>query len=306
MAQELDNFYEFFMLKTVIKKYFPNNTNIRVLGNNFIDSYYFMLIEELNISGNKADTEYYLIVENCKKPVIVQLKKTDEQSDYIKFEKKHFRKSIGEKIFKILAQRGICTQEHIALSESTNPLLIHRLNACLYKNILGLEVHHNNKDKTDNYIINLTPIKHKLHDFLDRQQGGEYEILTKRLHKKFVQEVEKLGIKRNTLSNRNEIVLAVLLDLNYGKSVKKITNKNIKKTKVYQIKRHYFYIKDFIKYFCDVLNKKIELFDGIDTKILCKHFYFSLSKKMEIISNREFRLFVFEFFKDYKKRHKRS
>ena len=298
MTEPLADLYEIFLLEKIKRDYLSKYDKFEILGAKFIYTYFCVLVEVKNIFKQ----EYYFIVENLKDSVIFQLKRTDEQSPYIKFEKKHFRNRVGEKIFDILAKRGLCTQEHIALSSGTNPLSIHRLITCLYQNIIGLEVHHNNKNKADNRISNLSPITHKYHDFLDKQQGEKYEKLTSILHKNFREKVCKEDEKRNTLANRKEIVLDVLGDLASGKSVKDISNEKIKKTKIYELKKYYFYLNEFINYLREFINLKFVLLNGNLSNLNIENFIFNCSEKLNSCSTLEFKTFLIDFFKTHDKK----
>ena len=62
------------------------------------------------------------------------------------------------------------------------------------------------------------------------------------------------------------IVFEVLYGLSQGKKVKELTSKKIKKTKIYEFKKHYFYLEEFFNFLENVNTEWREHFDGILSK----------------------------------------
>ena len=85
----------------------------------------------------------------------------------------------------------------------------------------------------------------------------QFTIETKRLHEAFKKSL-KIN-KRNTLSNRDEVVFEILLDLDKGLSPSEIVSNwdnKIGLTKVYEIKNHYFYLKEFLDFLYNLIFKE--------------------------------------------------
>lgn len=264
MLEHLERLYYCFLVKKLYKSNHYQNPNYRILGANFVNGYFLVVSEEYTSEKDTNNPDYYLLVENCKKPYKIQLQRTEQDSPYIKIDKNHFKKNVDEKVLHLLAKQGLCTEIDIALSNNTNPYLLHRLVVCLYSNILNLEVHHNYKNKRDNHISCLTPVESGYHKKLDKFPEPKFSEVTNKLYKEFEDLIFKKS--RDTLASRLNIVFKILYKLSQGKSVKELTSKKIKKTKIYELKKHYFYLKEFFDFLENVNTEWREPLDGILSK----------------------------------------
>lgn len=242
MNNFLKYLYRIFIRDKVEKLYLSEGKIYEVLGENFLNGYYFLVLKVKEY----CDSKYYLIVENCKTPLFIELKITDKHSEYVKIDKVALKNVLPKNILYTLAKNGLCTTIENTMKEGTNPFTIHRLTMCLYKNILGLTVHHNDKNKYNNAITNLTPLDNFTHQKLDVKPEPAFTQLTQKYNKEF--EVKYFKAKRNTLANRGENLLTILQKLHEGHQVKDIVSKQYKKSKIYEVKSHFYHIKEFTIY----------------------------------------------------------
>lgn len=258
----LKNLYKDYIRSLTNDKYKElQNKNYKVIGENILENYYFLLLE----NNDSEKIRYYLIIENCKKSQIIYLKRNSSNSRYYTFNKNVLKANMPA--FKRLIKRGLFKNINSGCSKLNNLASIHRLNMCLYKNILNLEVHHNDKNKNNNHITNLTPIDEYIHDELDLMEEPEFSILTSNYNNEFIQELRK--IDRDTLASRDNIILEVISLLNKNlkpKQIAKILKNKIKKSKIYEIKNYFYYALDFIEYLKKHIINGFEHFDGIFNK----------------------------------------
>lgn len=233
------------------------NHNCNIIGENILGNYYFLLLED----NNFVNPTYYLLVENCKNPQFIHLKRSSTNSHYYTFNKNVLK--VNMPAFKRLVKNGLFKNIKSGFSELNNLASIHRLNMCLYKNILTLEVHHNDKNKQNNSITNLTPIDEYRHDELDLMEEPEFSILTSKYNKEFIEELK--STERDTLASRDNIVLEVLMLLNKNlkpSTISKILKNKIKKSKIYEIKSYFYYLSDFITYLNSYASSCVSSFNG--------------------------------------------
>lgn len=252
----LEKLYRLFLRDKINEKYQFSYSEVMILGENILNGYYFITL--IDSEGELFKSYNKLIVENCKTPSSVLINKFQGCLDsYERFNKSSLSSKLESKAFNTLINNGLFQNLKSGKSLLDNITTMHRLNCCIYSNILGLEVHHGNKIKCSNQISNLTPIEKSLHDELDIFEEPDFSIKTKFLHEQF-----KKGLKfqkRNTLSSRDEIVFEILLDLDIGLKPLEIFSKwknKIGLTKIYEIKNHYFYLKEFLKFLYDLMFKE--------------------------------------------------
>lgn len=260
MTNIIKRIYNKFLQEKITEKYIKQyGKNVIILGANFLNNYYIVLFQNLGENKNYRLGENYLIIENCDNPQKIYLKLYDPASEYLK-SRKHCIDNICPEVFTLLLNRGLYMKYDAGL-KGDNLFSLHRLNMCLYTNISVIyEVHHNNKHKDQNEISNLTPIHKDIHKELDLMQGEDFTINTNILHNQFKTNIIKHP--KNTLANRDKNILNILYGLSIGKSVKELESKKIRKTKIYEIKKNYYYLKDFIKYLENIMNITFEEFNG--------------------------------------------
>lgn len=252
----LEELYKLFIRDKINEKYQISYSERLILGENLLNGYYFLTcIEEdgiLNQTFNK------IIVENCKNPSIIEINKFKGKSNvYERFNKNALKTHLEPKAFNTLINNGLFQNLESGKSIIDNITTMHRLSSCIYSNISGLEIHHGNKRKCSNQISNLTPIEKSLHDEIDMLDEPEFSIRTKELHNDFKKSLKIQ--KRNTLSSRDEIILAILLDFDNALTPLEVASKwknKIGLTKIYEIKNHYFYLKDFLKFLYSLMFKE--------------------------------------------------
>lgn len=260
MTNFLEKLYRDFLRNKIHQKYIYNNPNYFVLGENILNGYYYVLLSEW---GDER-YEYSLIIENCKHPDCKHIQ-LSHNPEYDIFKKSALKNIIPKKAFETLIKNGLFKDINSGYDRKKDNLAaIHRLNMCMYTDIKELEVHHNNKKKRDNFITNLTPIHKPLHYELDNMPEPQFSRVTSELHNNFKKDLHKQ--KRNTLSNRDELVIEILILLSKGLKPEKIAKKyrnRIQKSKIYQIKRYYFYLDEFLNYLYNLAVKGISTLDGI-------------------------------------------
>ena len=253
MTKHLNRLYKNFIREKISNQYLAQRKGYLILGDGFINGYYLAIISINNEYSNVQN--YYLIIDNCKTPKIIELKQTEQASQYVKLDKPYLLKNMPVNILYYLAKQGLCTTKNNAIKKESNPYLLHRLVMCLYYNIIGLTVHHNNKNPQVNHINNLTPLEDTLHKRLDRiENSALYQDKTNFYHQKFKETCFKLT--KNTLASRDSNVLTILHKLYLNIPVRNIICSKYKQTKVYEIKRHYFYLVEFINYIKSLIDKE--------------------------------------------------
>lgn len=292
MNKFLKYLYRTFIRDKVQELYLSEGKIYKVLGENFLNGYYFLVLEVKEFSF--SNTDYYLIVENCKTPLFIQLKITDKESDYVKIDKIALKNALPKNILEILAKNGLCTTVENTTKEGTNPFTIHRLTMCLYKNILGLTVHHNDKDKLNNVINNLTPLEAWKHQKLDTQPEPKYYFETSEFHETFVDEYFKQ--KRDTLASRGRNLLTILNKLHKGYPIKEIVSKEYKKSKVYEVKRHFYYLNEFIKFLITFKRLTREKLNGKPDSIWDDIYFFEICYRPQMYDLERFAENLYKYF----------
>lgn len=246
MNQHLKILYKTFIREKINSLYIADNSNCKILGENFVDKYYMLIMEDWNLNKNHRKPDFHLIIENCINPEVLTFKYINRNDRYVRIEKQIVQ---NHEVFKYLVKQGLFLNPSTADNENNSQILVHRLVLCLYDNICGFECHHGDKVKNNNGISNLMPIEHFNHKKLDDAPTPKFEEQTKALQKEFITKIFKA--KRNTLSSRDRIVFLVLTELNSGMSVAQIAKKyakKIKETTIRKIKNYYFYCDEFLKY----------------------------------------------------------
>lgn len=292
MNKFLKYLYRTFIRDKVQELYLSEGKIYKVLGENFLNGYYFLVLEAKEYSFSSP--EYYLIVENCKKPLVVELKLADKNSEYVKFDKVAFRKMLPKNIFNILANNGLCTTVKNTLKNESNLLTVHRLTMCLYKNILGLTVHHNDKDKRNNVITNLTPLDNFTHQRLDVKPEPTFTQLTQKYNKEF--EIEYFKSRRNTLASRVQNIITILYKLYEGHQTKKIVSKKYKKSRIYEIKNHFYYLNEFIEFLETFTNPVRNGFNGKTNSTWEDIYFFEFCYRPQIYDLERFAENLYKYF----------
>lgn len=189
----------------------------------------------------------YLIIENIKDSKIFKIEIAPHKYGYVITSRKYLQDYMPVNAFKTLLEQGLYMTEKAKNSSHDNKIGLHRLNLCLYEKIAGISVHHIDKDKQNNCIMNLLPITNeRIHTVLDHEDF-DLELATK-LQKDFKCKVFKT--KNQTVASNDEIILEILnlhvQGLKTNAIIKKMKSK-IKKSSVYKIIKEFFYAKDFLQ-----------------------------------------------------------
>lgn len=236
--------YHFFMRSKIDQKYFQNFKYVEVLGERFVGKYYVVIFQASNyMKGYKEDI--YVIVENIKKSILVKLKTESHADKYIVFLKNALRSKIPKCVYKHLVKNGLYGSIENGIKLDNTRFGLSRLVACLYHNILGLEVHHIYKDVSLNDISSLVPVSRDVHVRLDKlplEQGMQQSNI---IQKKLLQESLK---SRITLASNDSVILE-FLELRQKDSNKKSIIQKFKKymgqSKIYEYLGFFFYCSEF-------------------------------------------------------------
>lgn len=204
----------------------------------------------------------YLIIENIKNSKIFKIETTPHKDGYVITSRKCLQDFIPERAFKTLLEQGLYMTEKAKNSSHDNKIGLHRLNLCLYEKIAGISVHHIDKDKQNNCIMNLLPITNeKIHTVLDHEDSS-FELANK-LQKKFKDKIYKP--RNQTVASNDDIILEILNLKLQGLAVEEILkelNFKIKNSSVYKIIKEFFYAKEFLEAIKDDSVQDFSEFDG--------------------------------------------
>ena len=142
------------LMRHRINGYVAGSNDAMVLAENFIENEYWAVIQ--------LDDCILLIVENIGNPIYLKLKTKFNESGYLITSKRNLKNNLSEKQFKCIIHRGLNEDLDIGLN-SLSDFLVHRMVAAVYYNIIGLQIHHLDKSRTNNYIWNLVPIDGAAH-----------------------------------------------------------------------------------------------------------------------------------------------
>ena len=206
----------------------------------------------------KKIKHFYVIEENIKDSKIFELKTFTGKDKYIKFNQNSLKEFLGKKSFKNLLKNGLFMNKKDRKYNAANSL--QRLVGCLYSNITGLEMHHINKDKTNNAFCNIVPLESNLNKSIDSLPTDKMLKFGENMHQEWVKEINKKN--KNTLSNNDSLILEILSN-SIGKTAKaihKIFKGKIKSIKViYRILNTYFYTEEFLRH---LKSNKINILDN--------------------------------------------
>lgn len=204
----------------------------------------------------------YLIIENIKVSKIFKIETVAHKDGYVITSRKCLQDFMPVNAFKSLLKQGLYMTEKAKNSSYDNKIGLHRLNLCLYVDITGISVHHIDKNKQNNYILNLLPISsEKIHTELDHSDPNLE--LACNLQKDFKRKIFKT--KNQTIASNDEIILEILnlkvQGLKTNAIIKKLKSK-IKKSSVYKIIKEFFYAKDFLNAIKNGTIRELSEFDG--------------------------------------------
>ena len=260
----LKTLYRLFLRAHVENNYISKYKNALILGENFVKSCYIVLFEVKEIAESEINVKRFILIENIKNPILLELKIVPNSDGYITISKKHFNKNLPIKIVKKLANKGIASTIEIGL-KTDKSFCWHRLVACLYYNCLEKEVHHiMSEDITCNDITNLIPVSKSFHTSLHNMDLS-LSISLAREEQSVLR--RKYYIEKQTIASNAELIFQILKLKNDGikpnQIIKKV-KKSIKKSKVYEILSIFYYSKSFIEWLKTQENKEFtELYGNL-------------------------------------------
>ena len=179
----------------------------------------------------------FLIIENIKNPMIIELKFFSNNSNYLVCPLSELSQ-LPNRIKKLILKQGLFMTEK-ADREKYNPLItLHRLVI--------------DKNKRNNHISNLFPITQEENNKYELLEEQEQVKIGKDQYKKFIQKQNHIKLnRRNTLSNNNDLQKDILL-FSVDNSIKRVIKKFRTKIKTPQTIRniihYYFYAEAFINW----------------------------------------------------------
>ncbi|MBR6162411.1 hypothetical protein IKQ26_00765 [bacterium] len=193
----------------------------------------------------------FLIVENIKNPIILELKVFHNNSNYMVFLFSELKSKLSKKILSKLLKSGLFMTNKDR--DKYNPLVaFHRLVVCIKTNINGLTIHHIDKNKQNNSLDNLLPTTQTDNNEFElleedvRLQKGKSDLLNYKIQKSFNESKHK-----RTLSNNEELhkdIISFSLNNSIQKTIARFNNKIKTSQTIRSIIHYYFYAKDFLNW----------------------------------------------------------
>jgi len=234
---------------------------MHILGDGFLGHYYIVVYKASDFLSPFL-FRYYVLIENIKKPIIVELKRASHVDNYVVFMKKNLRDNIPVDLYNSFVERGLCSNIENGRKEADLRVGIYRVVLCLYQNILGQDIHHIYKDIELNDITNIVPLEVSPHKRIDKIEieKGIAESLA-------IQKEQKCKIfkEKQTLANNKEIILELLKMKLQQISPKDIALKmknKIGRSKVYEHLRFFFYNEIFSKWLENKTEQELSELNG--------------------------------------------
>lgn len=160
----LTQYYHIFLRLLIDEMYFQNYDDVTVLAERFVGRYYIIIF----IAVENSIKTHYMLVENIKKPNLIEFEEDSINKLYSTYRKHWFKAQLkNNRLYRRLAHMGLYKRIKSGLSNDNGLFNQHRLIMCLYQNILGMEVHHISKNKKQNEICNLVRFFHDSHAWVD-------------------------------------------------------------------------------------------------------------------------------------------
>lgn len=188
----------------------------------------------------KQNKIWYLIIENIKDSQIIELKRNNNFKDgYIRINKSELRK-MPEKLYKKLVNNGLYKGgEYIGFNENNSESSIHRLVSSIYYPCENLEIHHISNISNENQITNLVPIYKSLNQKFERMNFVESCNIARNKQIKLIKRYHK---SKNTKFQNFLIIQEIMSKLEkYQIKTLLKTNKKLKKSSIYTLKKNYYY-----------------------------------------------------------------
>ena len=273
--ENLKKMYNEEIVKKKIGERLRRYDNPIILGSTFVGRYNVSVFQH----GTK-DLGYGLLVENIRKPMLVDFRRVKHRDGYVTFKKNQLRLKIPSPLYKMLVRNGLYQTKESGFNKNNSYLLLNRLVMCLYQNIIGDEVHHIDKNLEINNIFNLLKISHGLHDKIDNMPIEEGIKVSRVMQAKDKCKIFKQP--RNTLAQNPNLILELLRQ-------NKTSTKKGRKFKICgstqaAIKNHFFYKSEFLKLHETLKNKELSALNS-NSDNMWK--YINLFESLEMPENTE-------------------
>ena len=123
MSKQLKKLYKDFIREKVNDKYIAHNINCQILGENFVENYYILLMQDWNHSLSKKSSDYYLLIENCREPKFLKFKQIDKLNAYVRIKKKILEQH--KTLFSLLVKHGLFYNLETAKNSTNTQILVH-------------------------------------------------------------------------------------------------------------------------------------------------------------------------------------
>jgi hypothetical protein len=146
---------------------------------------------------------YFILIENIKEPILIELKKDFNKGGYVVFRKKNLDK-LPKAVKQKLIKNGLYKKLSSGHNGYNNLFLLHRLVLCLYINIVDFFVHHIHNHVLINNICNLVKVTQEKHDEIEAlgKEAGMAEA--------YNEQQKMFSRSRSTLAQNAELVLNIL------------------------------------------------------------------------------------------------
>lgn len=140
-----------------------------ILNAVFLGNYYLGLV--------KVGDTGILTADNLFNNKNISIKFKLNEDDYFVKPKNGLKKYCTKPLFKKLLKQGLYASEETTNSNNNSRFSLHRLCLCMSENISDLEVHHIDKNRQNNSVINLLGVTKKEHKKIHSDERKKNKIL---------------------------------------------------------------------------------------------------------------------------------
>ena len=244
---DLKTEYHMFLFDNLYNKLLDTN-KLNYLNDGFIDNVHFSVWQYKD-----EPLKHLLHIDNIKKPLDITIMCKWGKGKYIVFDKRDFSMPVPDVYMKKLYKQGL----YMASTNYDSALMaIHRLVACLSYNLNGMEVHHINKNKSNNCLENIVPTPKEVNRtieicFKDMDDLLEIGRRLKKFQKP--QKFDRLQQKQKITVGRNERLHLRIIEYGIEHTITATIIKKFKKLiktpqTIRDILNYFFYRKEFIQW----------------------------------------------------------
>lgn len=217
-----------------------------MLNVGFVDNYYLMITQD-----NKEQLKHTLIIGNITKCIKVTFKAIYNKNGYMVFNIKELKEKIPKKCFNKLLNRGLFKNKK--KREYNTFTSIHRLVYCINDNCIDKEIHHINKDKSNNTEMNLVSLTGKENKEMEQiKDSKEFKKIGFKIKDKKEEEKEKKIKKKKSYKANNDKLQMEIIKYAINHTTKE-TIKRYKKfirtpQKIREIINFYYFKGEFLEW----------------------------------------------------------